>query len=39
MVWACGRRCRGEWTVTVVMIATLLLFLYLVYALIHPEKF
>ncbi|WP_411830757.1 K(+)-transporting ATPase subunit F [Paenibacillus graminis] len=24
---------------TVVMIATLLLFLYLVYALIHPEKF
>ncbi|WP_076112028.1 MULTISPECIES: K(+)-transporting ATPase subunit F [Paenibacillus] len=24
---------------TVVLIATLLLFLYLVYALIHPEKF
>ncbi|WP_084673406.1 K(+)-transporting ATPase subunit F [Paenibacillus sp. HW567] len=24
---------------TVVIIATLLLFLYLVYALIHPEKF
>ncbi|WP_083205362.1 K(+)-transporting ATPase subunit F [Bacillus sp. FJAT-27264] len=39
MVFECSPGCRGERAVILIIVVTLLLFIYLVYALIHPEKF